>query len=151
MKRNQIFALGTLAGVAGTSLLTAGASSGTPSALSAAGKSASFPTSSVGSVSTGTSVAKVKVRSVLGDSVFVNFGYVQLKVTAKGKKITDIKAIKSPNRDGYSRMVASQSLPILRREAINMQSANISSVSGASYTSAGFKQSLQSALNKLGI
>jgi uncharacterized protein with FMN-binding domain len=43
------------------------------------------------------------------------------------------------------------SIPILTKEAMAAQSANIQSVSGASYTSAGFIQSLQSALTALGI
>jgi uncharacterized protein with FMN-binding domain len=42
-------------------------------------------------------------------------------------------------------------IPILEREAMAAQSANIQSVSGASYTSAGFAQSLQSALKQLGV
>jgi uncharacterized protein with FMN-binding domain len=48
-------------------------------------------------------------------------------------------------------MIAQQSIPILRQEALAAQSAKIQGVSGASYTSYGFQKSLQSALNKLGI
>ena len=48
-------------------------------------------------------------------------------------------------------MIAQQSLPQLRKQALATQSANIQGVSGASYTSYGFEKSLQSALNKLGI
>lgn len=152
MKRNQFFALGTVAGIAGTTLLTAGAST----AVNVGSLSASGPNpSQVGakqSVITPTVKATVaKARTVVGNSVYVNFGYVQVKVTAKGKKIVDVKAIKSPNQDGNSMMIAQYSIPILRKEALQAQSANIQGVSGASYTSYGFKQSLQSALTKLGI
>jgi uncharacterized protein with FMN-binding domain len=50
-----------------------------------------------------------------------------------------------------SESIDQQSIPILEQEALQAQSANIQSVSGASYTSAGFEQSLQSALTELGI
>ena len=50
-----------------------------------------------------------------------------------------------------SQSIDQQSIPILEQEALQAQSANIQSVSGASYTSQGFAQSLQSALSKLGL
>jgi uncharacterized protein with FMN-binding domain len=43
------------------------------------------------------------------------------------------------------------STPQLEQQALAAQSSNIQGVSGASYTSAGFRQSLQSALTKLGL
>lgn len=152
MKRNQFFALGTVAGIAGTTFLTAGAST----ALNAGALSASGPKQTQVGLQQVHSAVKVKAtvakaRSAAGKSVFVTFGYVQVKVTAKGKKIVDIKALKSPNQDGNSRMIAQYSIPQLRQQALKAQSANIHGVSGASYTSYGFKQSLQSALHKLGI
>jgi uncharacterized protein with FMN-binding domain len=42
-------------------------------------------------------------------------------------------------------------IPQLEQQVLSVQSANIQGVSGASYTSAGFRQSLQSALSKLGL
>ena len=152
MKRNQFFALGTVAGIAGTAFLTAGASTaGNAGALSASGLN---PTQLGGQRSVGTPIVKATVaksRTAVGNSVFVNFGYVQVKVTAKGKRIVDVAAIKSPNGDGRSLMIAQQALPILRQQALAAQSAKIQGVSGASYTSYGYQKSLQSALNKLGI
>ena len=152
MKRNQFFALGTVAGIAGTTFLTAGAST----ALNVGALSASGPDKTqVGGQQVVTPVkvkaTVAKTRTAAGSSVFVNFGYVQVKVTAKGKRITDIKAVKFPNQDGNSLMIAKYSIPMLRQQALKAQSANIQGVSGASYTSYGFKQSLQSALHKLGI
>lgn len=152
MKRNQFFALGTVAGIAGTTFLTAGAST----AVNVGALSASGPNTTQVGVKQSALTPKVKAtvakaRTVAGNSVYVNFGYVQVKVTAKGKKIVDVKAIKTPNQDGNSMMIAKYSIPLLRQQALKAQSANIQGVSGASYTSYGFKQSLQSALNKLGI
>ena len=53
--------------------------------------------------------------------------------------------------ESYSQSIASEAIPILTSEALSAQSANIQSVSGASYTSAGFAQSLQAALSDLGV
>ena len=50
-----------------------------------------------------------------------------------------------------SQSIDQQSIPTLEQEAMQAQSANIQGVSGASYTSAGFEQSLQAALRKLGL
>jgi uncharacterized protein with FMN-binding domain len=68
-----------------------------------------------------------------------------------GTKITSV-AIASLNDGGNFRSASidQQSIPILEQEALAAQSANIQSVSGASYTSAGFQQSLQSAISKAG-
>jgi uncharacterized protein with FMN-binding domain len=49
------------------------------------------------------------------------------------------------------RLIDQQFIPILEQEALQAQSANLQDVSGASYTSAGFTQSLQAALQQLGI
>jgi uncharacterized protein with FMN-binding domain len=49
-----------------------------------------------------------------------------------------------------SQFIDQQAIPILEHEVLKAQSANIQGVSGASYTSGGFDQSLQSALHKLG-
>ena len=49
-----------------------------------------------------------------------------------------------------SQFIDEQAIPILEQEAMQAQSASIQGVSGASYTSAGFQQSLQAALQTLG-
>ena len=75
-----------------------------------------------------------------------------MSVTATGTKITKV-AIASLDDGGNprSQSIDQQSIPILEQQAMQAQSANIQGVSGASYTSAGFQQSLQSALAKLGL
>jgi uncharacterized protein with FMN-binding domain len=68
-----------------------------------------------------------------------------------GTKLQNV-AIASINDGGTfrSESIDQQAVPILERESIQAQSASIQGVSGASYTSAGFQQSLQSALSQLG-
>jgi uncharacterized protein with FMN-binding domain len=55
------------------------------------------------------------------------------------------------SHDGRSADINSQAAPILLQETLSAQSSNIDSVSGASFTSAGYLQSLQSALDQAGI
>jgi len=91
-------------------------------------------------------------RTVTGPVVNYYFGTLSVSVTATGKKINKV-TIASLNDGGNSRSqsIDQQSLPMLQQQALAAQSAQIQGVSGASYTSAGFAQSLQSALKKLGI
>lgn len=90
-----------------------------------------------------------KVRHITGDAYNVHYGVVQVRVTLTGKRITDITAISLP-QGGRSGDISSYAEPLLRQEGLTKQSARIDSVSGASYTSAGYAQSLQSALDKSG-
>ena len=84
-----------------------------------------------------------------GDSVDVRYGFVQVKITVENGKITDAQAVKSPTgrNDRYTQM----SVPVLRQRTLAAQSANISGVSGASFTSYGWYTSLASALAKAGL
>jgi uncharacterized protein with FMN-binding domain len=92
------------------------------------------------------------VRQATGASVNYYFGILSVEVTVSRAKITKV-TIAAINDGGNSRSVSidQYSIPLLEQEALRAQSGNIQSVSGASYTSAGFTQSLQSALSKLGL
>jgi uncharacterized protein with FMN-binding domain len=91
-------------------------------------------------------------RSEVGPSVNYDYGVLSVAVTVSGSKITKV-SIASLNDGGNfrSQSIDQESIPILEQQAMQAQSANIQGVSGASYTSAGFKASLQSALQKLGL
>jgi len=101
---------------------------------------------------TTTTAAATGIRTVTGPLVNYYYGELSVKVTANGKKITAV-TIASITDGGNPRSIQidQYSIPILEPEAIAAQSYNIQSVSGASYTSAGFAMSLQYALKKLGI
>ena len=90
-------------------------------------------------------------RTVDGPAVNYNFGVLSVSVTVKGTRIVKV-GIASIDDGGMSRSqyIDQQSIPLLEQEAMQAQSANIQGVSGASYTSAGFEQSLQAALQTLG-
>ena len=79
-----------------------------------------------------------------------HYGVLSVTVTVKGSTITDV-GIASLDDGGSprSQSIDEQAIPLLEQQAIEAQSANIQGVSGASYTSQGFAQSLQSALSQL--
>ncbi|MEV6795614.1 FMN-binding protein [Streptomyces sp. NPDC051320] len=85
-----------------------------------------------------------------GDAVDTQYGPVQVAVTLAKGKLTAVKVLQVPDRGGRDQEIASYSVPRLTQEALGAQSAHIDSVSGASYTSQGYIQSLQSALDKAG-
>ncbi len=102
------------------------------------------PGSSSTTVPTGT-------RSAVGASSQFGYGTVSVKVTVNGTRVVAVSIASIQTAESYSQSIANQALPTLTSEALSAQSANIQGVSGASYTTAGFEQSLQSALTQLGL
>ena len=90
-------------------------------------------------------------KTVTGDTVQTRWGPVQVRITLKNGKITDVTAVSYPSDNPRDQEINNYALPQLRREVLAAQSARIDSVSGASYTSDGYKQSLQSALDSAGL
>jgi uncharacterized protein with FMN-binding domain len=76
---------------------------------------------------------------------------VQVRIVVKDGKIVAASALQSPDGDSRSRSISDQAIPYLVQETLAAQSAQISGVSGASYTSNGWFTSLQSALKKAGL
>ena len=74
------------------------------------------------------------------------YGYVQVRATISGGKLTDVTFLQYPNTHSTSVYINQQAMPYLKQEAIQVQSANVSGVTGASATSMGFRQSLATAL-----
>lgn len=88
-----------------------------------------------------------KSGSVAGALVATPYGDVQVKVVYSGRRITDVVALHLTDSSGTSVAISDQAAPILRREALAAQSAQVDTVSGATYTSEGYRQSLQAALD----
>ncbi|MFF5147737.1 FMN-binding protein [Streptomyces sp. NPDC013157] len=122
--------------------------SASPGATSGSGSSSSSSSSS-GSAKSGSSSTGTK--TVTGDTVQTRWGPVQVKVTIKNGKITDVTAVQYPSDNPRDQEINQYALPQLRSEALAAQSASIDTVSGATYTSQGYQQSLQSALDSAGL
>ncbi|MFF7858206.1 FMN-binding protein [Streptomyces sp. NPDC007904] len=88
-------------------------------------------------------------RTVTGDAARTQYGPVQVRITVSGGRITKAEAVQAP-RGGQSDRITSDAVPKLNRAAVAAGSADVDAVSGATYTSAGYRQSLQSALDRAG-
>jgi uncharacterized protein with FMN-binding domain len=104
---------------------------------------------SPGSAPAGPGLPAGTTRTVTGPVVQTPFGSVQVQATSHGRHITNVTAVRLPGDTGYSQLLSQTAGPRLRREALAAQSARIDAVSGATYTSDGYAQSLQSALDQL--
>ncbi|MEU0201456.1 MULTISPECIES: FMN-binding protein [unclassified Streptomyces] len=93
--------------------------------------------------------AQPQTQTLTGSVAQTQYGPVQVRVTVTGGKITKAEAVQAP-KGGRSDQITSASVPRLNQAAVAAGNAQIDSVSGATYTSAGYKQSLQSALDQAG-
>jgi len=121
---------------------------------SRSGRTAGSPSSgrSGGTASSGSSQAPSGERTTVGPVVNYDYGLISVRVTVSGKKITKVSiASLNDGSNPRSQFIDQQSIPQLEQQALQAQSASIQGVSGASYTSAGFAQSLQAALRTLGV
>ncbi|MFJ8108616.1 FMN-binding protein [Streptomyces sp. NPDC096132] len=89
--------------------------------------------------------------TVTGESVQTRWGPVQVRITVVDGKITDVTAVTYPQDNPRDQEINAYAVPQLRSEALAAQSADIDTVSGATYTSEGYRQSLQSALDSAGL
>lgn len=74
------------------------------------------------------------------------FGDVQVRVVITGGRISDVQALRLPSDRAQSAYISQVAGPMLRTEALQAQSANIDIISGATYTSDSYAQSLETAL-----
>jgi len=77
-----------------------------------------------------------------------NYGDVQVQIVVRGGQLVDVQALQLPSDRRRSQEISSYAEPYLRQEALQARSANIDIVSGATYTSVSYAQSLQAALDQ---
>ena len=132
------------------STTTSSSSPSTSSSNSSSTTNNSTATQSAAPAATPTKAAASSVSgSFTGDVINVGYGPVQVKITVTNGKITEATAVQAPS--GRSQRFTDYSVPNLRQQTLSAQSAAISGVSGASYTSYGWYKSLISALQKAGM
>jgi uncharacterized protein with FMN-binding domain len=151
-------ALGGSALSGGTSATTTDAGAATPSATPSASARASSAASSPASSSPTASASKTASRSAgaksgtfTGAAENTQFGNVQVQAVISGGKLTNVVVLQVPDNGGYEDQIVQIAVPELKSEALSAQSANIDVVSGATYTSQGYAESLQSALDQAGL
>ena len=74
------------------------------------------------------------------------YGPVQVRVTVRAGRLVDVTALQLPQNEPRSAEISVFSAPLLRQEALQAQSASVDTVSGATYTSDGYRASLSAAL-----
>jgi uncharacterized protein with FMN-binding domain len=141
---SQASASATTGGATGAASTDSTAGSTTSSTGSTSSKSKSKSTSSSSSASS-------KDGTYNGTTVQTEFGPMQVAIVVSNGKISDVKPLQLTNADGRSQQISNYAVPILRSEVLSAQSAKVASVGGATYTSDGYLQSLQSAIDKAGL
>jgi uncharacterized protein with FMN-binding domain len=154
MRRSPIVLAATVAGTAGTLAFHAhsptvptATAAATTTATPAATPTAAPTTSGSGS---GSSTPKTVSGTATGDAIPTQYGNAQVRVTVRGGKIVNVEALQLQGNDPRSVAISSYAAPILQQEVLTRQTAAIDAVSGATFTSASYSQSLQSGLDKLG-
>src|SRR4051812_3978928 len=88
-------------------------------------------------------------HTVKGDRVATSWGFVQVQVRVVDRRIVDVTALETPHGNPTDIDINRHAVPQLRAAALAAQSADIDTISGASVTSTGYRDSLQSALDRL--
>ncbi len=104
-----------------------------------------------GSGSAGSTGGAAASTTVTGDTVQTRWGPVQVEVGVAGSQITGVSVLQYPDDNPQDVQINDYALPILVDATMTAQGADIDMVSGATYTSAGYQQSLQSALDRAGL
>ena len=151
MRRIVIALVGTVSGLLmlfsyHTSLAGAGTLA-VPASTGTATTTVPGTTSGSGSAGSGSSSGAAS-GTYTGDTASTQWGPVQVQITVADGKITDATAVQYPSGNGKDQEINSYALPILAQEAVAAQSAQIDHVSGATVTSDGYVQSLQSAIDQ---
>ena len=131
---------------------TAGGSGGTSASSSSSSSSSgggqtevvpgAFPQGSIAkNLPAGESAVNGKVASTA-------YGPVQIQLIEKNSKIVKVAVLVQPTNTLHDVQIGEFAFPKLISETLAAQNGKIDAVSGATYTSAGYIQSLQSALDK---
>lgn len=118
------------------------------SSRSGSSRSGSSTDSNTSSSSTSGSGSSTAATTYTGEAVSTRYGNVQVRITVSGGRVTTSEVTQVPWSSGHDRQINAQAVPILNQEAVDAQSASIDMVSGATYTSEGYIQSLQSAIDQ---
>ncbi|MEY4532629.1 MAG: hypothetical protein RI926_398 [Actinomycetota bacterium] len=150
-----IVAIGWQAGV-GTLVSSLPQSQAAASGATTAASSSSGASSSTTADTSTPAATTAPVASGIADGTYdgavvnTRYGPQQVQVVIAGGKISDVVVLQTQTADRKSEQISSRANPILREEVLTSQSSKVANVSGATYTSQSYIQSLQSALDAAG-
>jgi uncharacterized protein with FMN-binding domain len=154
MRRSPIVIGATIAGTAGILAFhphAAAVPTATAAPAATTTTATATPTTSGSSGSGGASGSGASVSgTATGDAIDTRYGAAQVRVTVSNGKIVKLEALQLQANDPHSQQISSFAAPQLEQEVLAAQSASVDAVSGATFTSASYLQSVQSALDKLG-
>jgi uncharacterized protein with FMN-binding domain len=130
-----------------TSIATPPAAVGGATATAPATTGSGSPSSNTSTSATATAATK----TVTGSAAQTRYGPVQVEITVTNGQITAVDAVVYPTQSSKDRQINARAIPRLDQEALAAKTANIDMVSGATYTSIGYRTSLQSALDQAGV
>ena len=152
MKRAAWYVIaGTVAGFAGVLGLHGRAAPPSVVAQPKPTRSGAAPAAAAGAKRKSPAQHAGPVRQVTGVVEQYGYGELSVTVTVRGNQITDVSVPVLRTAEPYSQQLATQALPALKSEVLAAHSARINAVSGATYTSQAYADSIQSALDKLHI
>jgi len=128
-----------------------GTAGGTASGKVSGGAKATASAAASGGAASGATSgggASTATRTLTGAVDNTPYGPMQVQITLTGQRITQVNVLQHTNSGAMSDQIDSSAIPKLTAETLAAQSARIDAVSGATYTSSGYIQSLQSALDK---
>lgn len=146
-----IVAIGWSMGASALAAQNAATTTGGTSTSSSSSSNTTDSSSSTTTDSSSASSSSVKDGTYQGNDIDTNrYGSVQVEVVISGGKITAVNTLQNTDADPKSEMIGQQVASMLQSEVISAQSANVSMISGGTYSSTAYLQSLQSALDKAG-
>lgn len=143
----------TTAASTATADTTATTTAATAATAATADDTSDDATASTTAATTATTAATTAATTGIADGTYVGdadsnrWGTVQVQVVYSGGQIVDVQILQYPDGENKSVRINQQALPTLISEAISAQSADVDTVSGATYTSDSYKVSLQSAID----
>lgn len=141
------WAVSTANGQTLTTATSGTTTSGTTTSGTATKMTGTTTSGSTTSTKTGSSTT-YKDGTYTGTTASHRYGSVTVTVKISGGKITDVSANVQSDGDRHSDNINSQAVPIIKSRVIAANSASVSTVSGATYTTGAYLTSLQSALSK---
>jgi uncharacterized protein with FMN-binding domain len=146
MRRNLVALLGTLSAL--VLLFSYHTSLDSSASGSTVATAPLTPGTDSGSSSSSSSGSDSGQKTYTGEAADTEWGPVQVQITVTNGKITAAQTTQVPDNNRRDQEINSYAVPILNQEALQAQSAKIDAISGATVTSDGYIQSLQSAIDQ---
>jgi uncharacterized protein with FMN-binding domain len=128
-----------------------GSGSSTGSGTTTQPDSGSSSSTAPDTASDGSTASSGSDGTFTGASVDTRWGPVQVEITVSDGAITEATAVDFPSGNGRDQQINAYAIPVLEQETVDVQSAGIDMVSGATVTSRGYVASLQDAIDQAGL